>query len=479
MTISNFKKFFDGFENLVHGNRLKKIEYKDWKKINNFLKNANNDSRVYFCRLGEAFTMTLFEGDTGDTVHKFIFHIDDESFGEYLDKNYLRFIKENGEKNDLLTWDSFKSKLSDSYNYITIDTIPDVEYIPHICDIKTASEVNFAATSTIDAAKTYLNDYSTSSSTADAAKIGNLNFTPSISTADVATINYLDNSAKSYLDTSCSTSSDYYTTTGTYTTISPNSIVGTISLDDCLSTKADKYEIDTIKSEIEAIKEKMKNENEKENNKMTGFNFDFGPCSGDNIRMSMYGLAIRNSAGTWVAYDAKNRKVMDVEILNFTGFSKYLYRMPMAISAIAVGDTIIHNRKPVFVTEITDQKKIVVVDIFDGEEKIIMPAMSPFGFNFVTKVVSLFEMMGGGASNQTASAENPFGNMLPLMMMGEGENIKDMLPLMFMMGGANGEIPVAGNQNMMMGMMAAVLMSKDAKAEDILPLMFVMGGMSK
>ena len=65
------------------------------------------------------------------------------------------------------------------------------------------------------------------------------------------------------------------------------------------------------------------------------------------------------------------------------------------------------------------------------------------------------------------------------MMMGEGENVKDMLPLMFMMGGANGEVPAAGNQNMMMGMMAAVLMSKDAKAEDILSLMFMMGGMSK
>lgn len=444
MTINNFKKFFDGFENLVHGNRLKKIEYKDWKKINNFLKDANDksgDYHVSFSREDKAFIMTLFEAGI---VHRFVFRIGDDSFGEYLDKNYLRFIQENKEEVDCLVWSSFKSKLSDTY--VTIDTIPDIDFITPICDVKSASEVNFAAT-------------------------------PSISTADVSGINYLDNSIKSYLNdcsTSCSTSSDYYTTP-----ICPNAVVGTISLSDCISEKADKCEIDTIKSEIEAIKEKMKNE--KENNKMnTAFNFDFGPCSGDSIRMSMYGLAIRNAAGNWVAYDAKNRKVMDVEIFNFSGMSKYLYRVPMAISAIAVGDTIVHNRKPVFVTEITDQKKIVVVDIFDGEEKIIMPAMSPFGFNFVTKVVSLFDMMGGGASsNQTASAENPFGNMFPLMMMGEGENVKDMLPLMFMMGGANGEAPAAGNQNMMMGMMAAMLMGKDCKADDLLPLMFVMGGMSK
>lgn len=478
MTIKNFKKFFDGFENLVHGNRLKKIEYKDWRRINNFLKNADDKSDDYYVsifREGDYFSVTLF--DEAGVCHKFLFYVEDDSFGEYIDKNYLRFIKENEEKNDLLTWDSFKSKLSDSYNYITVDTIPNIDFSTAICDVKSASEVNFAATLATDA----------TTSATHAAKISDLNFTPSSSTADTARINYLDNTWKSYLDdcsTSDSTASKYTIHPATVTTtldtykISPiSSVLGTVDICDCLSEKADKYEIDAIKSEIEAIKEKMKNE--KENNKMTGFNFDFGPCSGDNIRMSMYGLAIRNAGGTWVAYDTKNHKVMDVEILNFTGFSKYLYRVPMAVSAITVGDTIIHNCKPVFVTEITDQKKIVVVDIFDGEEKIIMPAMSPFGFNFVTKVVSLFDMMGGAPSNQTASAENPFGNMLPLMLMGEGENVKDMLPLMFMMGGANGEMPAAGNQNMMMGMMAAMLMGKDAKAEDILPLMFMMGGMSK
>ena len=208
----------------------------------------------------------------------------------------------------------------------------------------------------------------------------------------------------------------------------------------------------------EATGNSMKNR--KENDSMNLFkNFDFGSCSNDNVKMSMYGIAVKNATGTWVSYDAKSENVVDVDILNFD--AKYLYKMPVAIKDVKSGDTIVHNRKPMFVTKV-DDGKLLVIDPAAGEEKVVLLTRSPFGFDFVIKVVNLF-----GDLSTTASADAPFGNMLPLMLLADGGKSDDMLPLMFAMGG--------GKFDMSNPMMLYFLM-KDNKNEDILPFMFFANG---
>lgn len=172
------------------------------------------------------------------------------------------------------------------------------------------------------------------------------------------------------------------------------------------------------------------NNNEKENNKMKNFNFDFGPCNPETIRMSMYGLAIKNSTGTWVSYNPATKQIIDVDVLNFDG-AKFLYKMPVALKEVKAGDIVVHNRKPMFVTApSTDgSNALQVVDIYAGEEKCIVPAVSPFGFNFVTKVVSLF---GNMMTTSQATAENPFGNAFMMYALMSDENTDNMLPLMLM-----------------------------------------------
>lgn len=172
------------------------------------------------------------------------------------------------------------------------------------------------------------------------------------------------------------------------------------------------------------------NNNEKENNKMKNFNFDFGPCNPETIRMSMYGLAIKNSTGTWVSYNSATKQIIDVDVLNFDG-AKFLYKMPVALKEVKAGDIVVHNRKPMFVTApSTDgSNALQVVDIYAGEEKCIVPAVSPFGFNFVTKVVSLF---GNMMTTSQATAENPFGNAFMMYALMSDENTDNMLPLMLM-----------------------------------------------
>ena len=214
----------------------------------------------------------------------------------------------------------------------------------------------------------------------------------------------------------------------------------------------------TIKEMVEELVNK--NEKKEEKKDMDLFkNFDFGSCENDKVKVSMYGIAVQNPTGTWVSYDSKSGKVVDVDILNFSG--KYLYKMPVAIKDIKESDVIIHNRKPMFVTRVEDGK-LLVIDPAAGEEKIVLPTTNMFGFNFAVKIVNLFGNCFG-----SVSADQPFGNMLPLMMLADGGKTDDVLPLMFLMNGG-------GNFDMSNPMMLYFLM-KDGKSNDMLPLMMMCG----
>lgn len=210
-------------------------------------------------------------------------------------------------------------------------------------------------------------------------------------------------------------------------------------------------------------------DNKKGNNKMKAFNFDFGPCTNDNIRMSMYGLAVKNANGTWVSYNLESKEIIDVDIFNFDG-GKFLYKMPVAIKDIAPGMVIVHNRKAMFVIEVGDSG-ITVVDPQAGEEKKILPTKNCFNFNFYTRVVSLFDSFMKSPEN-APSAENPFGNMWMYMLMDENQNMSDMLlPMMLM----------SQNGNTFNGInpMMVMLMDRKQDMKDMIVPMMLMGTMNK
>lgn len=193
----------------------------------------------------------------------------------------------------------------------------------------------------------------------------------------------------------------------------------------------------------------------KENKNM--FNFDFGKITSNDVRFSTYGLAVKSVDGRYVAYDSKNKSVMDVDVLNMPA-GDFLYKMPVALKDVKVGDIVIHNRAPMFVLDKT-MADLTVIDIRESTKKTIMPVKSPFGFNFITKVVSLVDMGG-------ANADTPFGNMLPFLMMSDNGKIEDIMPLMMMTGGMKMD---ASNPMLMYFLM------KDGKMDKMaLPLMMMM-----
>lgn len=160
--------------------------------------------------------------------------------------------------------------------------------------------------------------------------------------------------------------------------------------------------------------------------------FDFGPA-GNTYKVSHLGIAVRNAAGDLVSYDKAKNEIVNVEMLNFED-RNLVYKMPAAIKDIKVGDALLHNGSVVFVT--TAGTDITAIDVKAGEKKIILPTKSMFGFDFVTKLVCLIDF---GAMN--ASEANPFGNLMPLMLLGNrdsygrNDNMSTLLMLSMMNGG--------------------------------------------
>lgn len=233
----------------------------------------------------------------------------------------------------------------------------------------------------------------------------------------------------------------------------------TISIDTGINDR-----LDTMEERINKLETNNDDVKGKENN-MKMFNFDFGPIKdNDAIRMSPYGLAVKNVNGTYQAYDKKNGEIMDVDVFNFKADNMF-FKIPVAIDAVGAGDLIIFNRKPCFVFGFSEQGDVIVIDIALGEKKTVLPTKSPFGYSFITKVMSLTDNLFG---TDNPSAENPFGNILPFMLMSEdNSSMKDMLPMMMLMNGKAG-----GTMDPMM----LYFMMKDGKGTDdsMLPLLLMM-----
>lgn len=230
------------------------------------------------------------------------------------------------------------------------------------------------------------------------------------------------------------------------------------SLSSCgVSTVTTTDDFNQLTNRLTALENKINSNERKESNTMNMFsalNLNFGPLKSSFATISLFGIAIKTPTGEWHTYDAKNQKIVNVSDFIFSlDDVPVLYKMPVAPAAVAVGDLILHNGLPVYVIDFEDKSNkaagIVVIDARSNERKTILPACNVFNFNFVIKVVSLFNF-GAGADSLfgTPSADQPFGNILPMMMMSEmfGKDSKsgdktDIFTMMMMSqmfaGGAN------------------------------------------
>lgn len=461
-----FNELFEKFNKAVKNKEYKKFDYDAWCKIRKTIKE-------HCSRVDNKIVPTIIHFDI-DTKKVFVenvpnFYFNDKSFGQFLVNELtpqfiIKVLMCNVEVRETTDYVISTKPTTAELNWKREMTINDSYYYKNI--IKQCKEIT-----------NYFNDvnehYEKIYTDADKYK-------PSYATAQPAVLNWAggpigDNTATKAIVSNAaelaktakpeSLTLDWFASTGTTKPVSADDLVDVTKLNtkvSVISPCADQVSICTDDL-CKNCKNYEKKDNEEKENKMKGFNFDFGKITNDSIRMSMYGMAVKNTSGVWTAYDKSTGDLMDVDVFNFDG-SNFLFKMPVAIKDIAVGDVIIHARKPMFVVSKTEAGDLVAVDPVAGEKKTIMPIRSPFGFNFATKVISLFDNLMG--NSEAPSADNPFGSLWMLMLMDGKSDMKDMLVPMMLMSQANGSTN-AFNPMMLMLM-------NDGDMKDIaLPLMLM------
>ena len=268
------------------------------------------------------------------------------------------------------------------------------------------------------------------------------------------------------VDAGSSTSNYYYTTTPDYTTHTTPSYVYNNSWATIPTDIKDLKGVVINGNGIFIDGKKVLTEEENMNTKDFNLNFDFGPVKDKIVTLSPFGIAIKSAnAEGYCYYNPDTCEITDCTPFTFdTG--KFLYKMPVAVSAIAVGDVIVHRGHPMFVKGYEDEEgRICVIDVAAAEEKYILPVKNMFGFNFVTKIVSLLDMKNNGAS-----AETPFGNMLPFLML---MNDKDLDPMMLLMmsGGQIGSLEM--NTFTKNPLMMYMMMKDNKDLKDMLPFLMM------
>lgn len=464
-----FNELFEKFNDAVKRKQYKKFDYDDWCKIRKVMRErcspAVNDTIV---STSVRFDIDANEVSVDETVSKF--HLDDKSFGQFLANELTpRFTT------DVLMRNVEVREVNDYFISITGTSLAEKMW-----KARMAAKDNYYYKNVIKQREEINNYYNDINQHYEKIYTDSEKYKPSYATAQPTNLNWAggpigDNTATKAIVSNAaelantatakpgSLTLDWFASTSTTKPVSADDLVDVTKLNtkvSVISPCADQVSICTDDL-CKNCKNYEKKDNEEKENKMKGFNFDFGKITNDSIRMSMYGMAVKNTSGVWTAYDKSTGDLMDVDVFNFDG-SNFLFKMPVAIKDIAVGDVIIHARKPMFVVSKTEAGDLVAIDPVAGEKKTIMPSKNMFGFNFATKVISLFDNLMG----QTPTSENPFGNLWMLMLMDGKSDMKDMLVPMMLMNQANGSTN-AFNPMMLMLM-------NDGDMKDIaLPLMLM------
>lgn len=391
MYLNEWNQYLDTFKLLVVNKVYSPIEYSIWRSIYNT--KGYDLVEVSYDKEFSTITITLYPFDLQKNKDKKIFNFnkEDGSLGTFLYVALsLNFSSTKGSDN--LTNDNKKIFNNKEYNYNKILNVKD--WVDSGLEIK--------------------NDWS---------------YIPTITSDDLIA---------SSITTTTTTASPSLRETNVIATNPLRLSDWSVNISDCTSS------INTLTSKVNDCKKEIEKLKQERNNNMNMFgNFDFGKVNGDNVRMSMYGIAVKNSTGTWVSYNPNNGEIVDVDIMNFNG-SNFMYKVPVALNQVKVGDVVIHNRKPMFIVNI-DNNKFTAVDVMAGEEKTVLPTKNMFGFNFITKVISFMDFNNGNKPNEN----NPFGNAW-MFMLNSDENMstEDMLALM-MMTSSNGNFNFMNNPMLM------------------------------
>lgn len=194
-------------------------------------------------------------------------------------------------------------------------------------------------------------------------------------------------------------------------------------------------------------------------------NVKFGQLNTDKVAYSMQGMAFKSSDGDYLVYK-KDQPAVNV---NEFVIEMPLFVMPVSLKDIQVGDIICKGEDFVLVDSV-GESYITAINTDKSEIVTIVPQVNMFGFSFYSKVVAPTNLFG------EATPDNPFGNILPLIMMSDEDSDSSAFGMMMLMSQMNG-----GNaMNMDFAQIAPLfLLGGQGGKDDIFKMMVLTAMMNK
>lgn len=197
-----------------------------------------------------------------------------------------------------------------------------------------------------------------------------------------------------------------------------------------------------------AVAEENKEEKKvkEETNMFSNLGSSFGKIGSDQFRLSINGLAVKGKDGKYVTFNPETRELVEVTTGFFDDMKDLLFLMPT--TELEVGDIIIHQNKPYYIT-VSKDNVVKGIDFEDAIESTLVPKTNVFGMKYYTKV---FNCLGTNNILGTDITSNPM--MAYALMGGKDFDLSKIMMFQALSGQGKGIADFSENPIMLMALMS-------------------------
>ena len=197
-----------------------------------------------------------------------------------------------------------------------------------------------------------------------------------------------------------------------------------------------------------AVAEENKEEKKvkEETNMFSNLGSSFGKVGSDQFRLSINGLAVKGKDGKYITFNPETRELVEVTTGFFDDMKDLLFLMPT--TELEVGDIILHQNKPYYIT-VSKDNVVKGIDFEDAIESTLVPKTNVFGMKYYTKV---FNCLGTNNILGTDIASNPM--MAYALMGGKDFDLSKIMMFQALSGQGKGIADFSENPIMLMALMS-------------------------
>ena len=183
-----------------------------------------------------------------------------------------------------------------------------------------------------------------------------------------------------------------------------------------------------------------------ETNMFSSLGSSFGKIGSDQFRLSLNGLAVKGKDGKYITFNPETRELVEVTTGFFDDMKDLLFLMPT--TELEVGDIILHQNKPYYIT-VSKDNVVKGIDFEDAIESTLVPKTNVFGMKYYTKV---FNCLGTNNILGTDIASNPM--MAYALMGGKDFDLSKIMMFQALSGQGKGIADFSENPIMLMALMS-------------------------